>query len=100
MTTQNSQNDEPTNEKPSDKVLPWLRANIDDLKDLNFEGPIFGSAAADSHELSDMFRAAVSTTDQGAEPADTAAVRVFNMLSAITGVRFTPEHRNDSPLLQ
>jgi hypothetical protein len=95
MSTQDSGEDDATREGPKRETLPWLRATVEDVQALDFEAPITGSSAADSHELSDQFRAALPPTEEGTEPLDTAAVRVFGMLSAVTGIRFTPEHGNE-----
>lgn len=74
---------------------PWLSATKADLVDLDFEAPIAGSTAADSGELSDQFRAAMHPADNTAQTGDTPANRVFIMLSAITGMHFKPEERNE-----
>src|SRR5260370_34406243 len=67
----------------------WLRATLADLANLDFEAPIAESKSADSHELSDLFRAAAGETE------DTPAGRVFRILSAATGMAFRPNERNE-----
>jgi hypothetical protein len=74
---------------------PWTRATAEDLADLDFEAPLNGATTADCNELSDLYRAAVTPDDGSAEPADTPAVRAFVMLSAVTGMHFKPEERNE-----
>ena len=81
--------DEPT------KPAPWLRATQADLKNLDFEAPIAGSLAADTNELSDLFGAATRPTDETDQPTDTPAIRVYTMLSAITGIHFKPEEHQE-----
>jgi lysyl-tRNA synthetase class 1 len=73
----------------------WLSATLADLADLDFEAPIIASKSADSNELSDLYRAATSTDGDSTATADTAAIRVFNMLSAVTGMMFKPQERNE-----
>lgn len=81
--------DEPT------KPAPWLRATQADLENLDFEAPIAGSTAADTNELSNLFGVATQPTDKTDQPADTPATRVYTMLSAITGIHFKPEERQE-----
>jgi hypothetical protein len=79
----------------SDQPRPWLRATADDFRDLDFEAPIAGSTSADSGELSDQFQASVQPTDRTVQPPDTAATRVFTLLSAVTGMHFKPQERHE-----
>lgn len=74
---------------------PWLRATAADLRDLDLESPIAGSTSADTSELSDQFQTAMQSADKTAQPPDTAATRVFTMLSAVTGMHFKPEDRHE-----
>jgi hypothetical protein len=74
---------------------PWLRATAADLRDLDFESPIAGSTSADTRELSDQFLAAMQSADKTAQPPDTAATRVFTVLSAVTRMHFKPEERHE-----
>ena len=74
---------------------PWLRASAADLMDLDFEAPIAQSTTADSGELSEQFQTAIQPADKMAQPPDTAANRVFIMLSAVTGMHFKPQERHE-----
>jgi hypothetical protein len=76
-------------------VPPWMRATAEDIAGLDFEAPINGATTADCNELSNVYRAAVRLSEGSAEPPDTPAVRVFVMLSAVTGMHFKPEERNE-----
>jgi hypothetical protein len=74
---------------------PWLRATLDDVKCVDFEAPISGSDSADSDLLGEQFRAFLNSQEQNGELPDTPAVRVATMLSAIAGMHFNPEQRNE-----
>ena len=87
--------DAPATEAQDEAAPPvWLRASIADVQDVDFEAPIAGSTAAEVDELGDKFRSVLPPQDGEQQPED-AAVRVFNMLEAVVGMRFTPEHRNE-----
>jgi hypothetical protein len=75
-------------------VPPWVRATAEDIAGLDVEAPLNGTTSADCNELSDLYRAAATSSDGSAEP-DTPAVRAFVMLSAVTGMHFKPEERNE-----
>ena len=77
------------------QVPPWIRATAEDVAGLDFEAPLSGATTADCNELSDLYRAAATRGDGSPEPPDTPAVRAFEMLSAITGMHFKPEERNE-----
>ncbi len=76
-------------------MVPWLRATFEDVASVNVEAPIAGSRTADCHELSDLYRAALAPTDGLTEPPDTAASRVFTTVTAVTGMYFKPQERNE-----
>src|SRR6266849_1201739 len=57
--------------------------------------PIVGSTTADSDELGEDFRAFLKSQEQDGELPNTPATRVASMLSAIAGMHFRPEQRNE-----
>jgi hypothetical protein len=75
--------------------IPWLRANAADLVGVDIESPIRGSASGDAGVLSDLYREAITTNATGQPDLDTAANRVFAMLSAVTGMHFKPQERHE-----
>ncbi|GBF58308.1 hypothetical protein PbB2_01982 [Candidatus Phycosocius bacilliformis] len=81
----------------SDKLnVPiWLRATLEDAKDLDFEAPLTGSISADCHELSDLYRASCQRGDESAPQDETASNRVMTMLSSIAGLHLKPNERNE-----
>lgn len=87
-------NSEPASEDVAqDASIPWLRASAADLVGLDIEAPIRGCSSADVGTFSDLYREA---TSPGGEPvSDSAANRVFAMLSAVTGMHFKPQERNE-----
>jgi hypothetical protein len=96
MTDEASQQSEPKEpELPAD--IPWLRATANDFLEFDFESPIIESKTADSSELAELLRQAMQ-----ANAEDSAAGRVFSMLSAVAGMYFKPEDRNDpfGPMFQ
>ena len=77
---------------------PWLKATPADLEGLDFESPIAGSAAADCHELSDLYRSASqAATNGGDDTNDPARVRVWDLLSGLAGLHLKPEDGAVSP---
>lgn len=70
----------------------WLLATVDDLSGLDLDTPIADSNTADFHEASDAYRAAAESVEN---PTDSAAGRVFLMLSALLLIRLTPETSNE-----
>jgi hypothetical protein len=76
------------------KTVPWLMATIEDVQDFDFEGPIANSTAADSDELSELYRAAASQ-DQSTNTSKSSALRVYNLLAAVAGIYFAPENREE-----
>jgi len=76
-------------------VPPWLRATAEDVASIDFEAPLAGAVTAHCDELSELYRAATTPSDGSAQPADTPEVRVFTMLSAITGMYFKPQEPNE-----
>jgi hypothetical protein len=89
------QSPQPTgNRDDTTEVVPWARASVADIVDLDFEGPIAQSPSADSQELSEQFRAAVEAAKSEAA-ADTPAQRVFSLLWAVTGMHFKPQEPNE-----
>ena len=74
---------------------PWLRATLEDAKELDFEAPIIGSISADCHELSDLYREAAQRGEGSAGQDKSASIRVMMMLSSITGMHFKPHERNE-----
>jgi hypothetical protein len=93
-------NDDPASESPApgegepDGPPIWLRASLTDLVDLDFEAPIVASDSADSTDLGQMFRAAVDDVAGGAR-SETAAIRVFSMLSAVMGMQLKAQEPNE-----
>jgi hypothetical protein len=92
--------------RPSDAspFMPvWLRATAEDVASVDFEAPLAGAMTANTDELSGLYREAALEPDGGAlgprdgstEPPDTPAIRVFTLLSAVTGMHFKPEERNE-----
>jgi hypothetical protein len=75
--------------------IPWLRAKVADLVGLDIESPIRGSASANAGVLSDLYREAITKNASGQPDPDTAANRVFAMVSAVTGMHFKPQERNE-----
>lgn len=84
-----------TSDKPKPNKLIWLSATLADAVNVDFEAPIKKAKTADTHELSDIFQKAIRVTDQTPGRPIDASDRVFSMLSAATGMHFTPEHRNE-----
>jgi hypothetical protein len=70
---------------------PWMRASAEDIASVDFEAPLSGAKTADCNELSELYRTAAGRPEGSAEPPETAAVRSFVMLSALTGMYFKPE---------
>ena len=83
----------PDEEQP--QPLKWQKATLDDLRDFDFEEPITNSTAADADELGDLFRKAIDRPNGADEPTNTPANRVSLMLSAIAGMHFKPDDRNE-----
>lgn len=77
------------------QVTPWLRATSEDLASVDFEAPLDGATTADCHELSDLYRAAIQPSDGSTDSVDTPTSRVFTMLSAVAGMHFKPQERNE-----
>jgi hypothetical protein len=67
----------------------WLRATLADLENFDFEAPVAKSKSAESRDLSGLFRKAADETEFP------PAMRVFSILSAATGMAFSPNERND-----
>lgn len=89
-----------TTEEPQERqepqVSPWMRATLADVEGLDFEQVIAGSTAADSRELSDLYRAASGSTSLGEDGSnDPARVRVWDLLWGVTGMHFKPEESNE-----
>jgi hypothetical protein len=61
---------------------------------LDFEAPIAGWLTAEADELGDKFRSALPSQDSE-QSTEGAAVRVLSMLSAVVGMHFRPEQRNE-----
>lgn len=76
-------------------VPPWVCATAADLEGLDFEAPIVGEISADCHELCDLFHDAVQKADDSKQLVDTPAARIFTTLSAVTGLHFRPDDRNE-----
>ncbi len=79
----------------SAQTVPWLRASAEDVAAVDIETPLMSATAADCGELSDLYRAAAQLGDGSVEPIGSPAVRVFTMLSAVTGMHFRPQERNE-----
>jgi hypothetical protein len=86
-------NSDPASESTATEpaAISWLRATAADLAEVEVEAPIQDSASADAGTLSDLYREATRIDAN----VDTAANRVFAMLSAITGMHFKPKERNE-----
>ena len=93
--SENTNNATPGQNGTPPPLPPWTRATAEDIAGLDFEAPVNGATTADCNELSDLYRAAVTRSDGSTEPPDTPAVRAFVMLSAVTGMHFKPEERNE-----
>jgi hypothetical protein len=74
---------------------PWARVTGADVQGLDFEAPIAGTSAAETQELSDLFRSALQSSNGSAEPDDTPIARTFTMLCALSGMYFKPDERNE-----
>ncbi|WP_245322165.1 hypothetical protein [Bradyrhizobium sp. LTSPM299] len=70
---------------------PWTEVTLDDVYQVDFEGPVRHSDSADAAELGDIYRKVVEETRPSAE---TAAFRVYSMLAAIMGMHFKPNEPN------
>jgi hypothetical protein len=84
--------------EPKEASIPpplWLRASLSDLAGFDFEAPIADAKAADSRDLSDLYRAAVGTADSNGALPDTPASRGFSMLSAVTGMLLRSQLKNE-----
>jgi hypothetical protein len=95
MTDEISANADSKDGNESSSVPPWLRATLVDLKALDFESPITSSTTADCGELSELFQTAAQPPSASGELHDTSIARVFAMLSAVTGMYFKSEERNE-----
>jgi hypothetical protein len=85
--------DQDQDQDEAPQIPPWALASLTDLAGLDFEAPIAELQSADSAELGDAFRGAAAN---GGGPADdTPAVRIFNMLAAVTGMHFKPQDPNE-----
>jgi hypothetical protein len=76
-------------------LVPWLQATAADAGDRDFEAPIAGFVSADSFGLSEQYRRAGQPPEAGAAPPDAAEVRLFAMLSAITGMHLKAHEREE-----
>ena len=61
-----AQNGDEPSEPPH--ILPWLRATLDDVSDLDFEAPIAEFESADSQEIADIFRRAANPGNDNEVP--------------------------------
>src|SRR6202521_2951071 len=77
------------------EIAPWLRAAAVDLGNRDFEAPIAGSTAAESHELSEAYRRAAQPTGAEAALPDAPEARLFTMLSAVTGMHLKAHEREE-----
>lgn len=79
----------------NDDTLPqpiWFRASIDDLEGLDFEAPLLGVISADCREISERYRIA---SQQGDGQVETASTRIFALLTAVTGMYFKPDDKDE-----
>ncbi len=76
------------------EVPIWLRATLEDIGDLEFEGPIEGCSSADCYDLSTAYRKAADLHEKLGDEAAAPAARVFAMLAAVTNFHFKPNERN------
>lgn len=72
----------------------WLQATVDDIRELDFEGPIADSTSADCSDLSSPYREAAKLREKLGDQAAASAARVFAMLSAVSDFHFKPNDRN------
>lgn len=77
------------------QLTVWQRATLADVAAVDFESPIAGSTAADCRSLSEHYRKVVRPGGEGDEVADSAAIRVYDMLWALTGMDFKPKEPNE-----
>lgn len=75
-------------------VPEWLKATKTDLQQVDVGSPIAASIAAESQELSRLFRASAEAERQ-IDERGTSASRIFDMLSAVTGMYFKADERNE-----
>lgn len=88
--------DETRSEGEEEQIFPWLKATPADIEGLDFELPIAASTAADSNELSDLYRAASQGFESGADGAnDPTRVRVWDLLFGVAGMHLNPENANE-----
>lgn len=95
MTVEHRTSDSIQDQTSTDSKLPWARASVLDLADIDFEAPVRHSQSAGSAELGNLFRAAAGGMDENGGPPDTPAKRVFQMLAAVTGMMFWPQDPNE-----
>jgi hypothetical protein len=74
---------------------PWARASLADATACDFEAPITDLKAADCLSLAEAFGRAAQPRRDGSTLSDTPALRVFSMLSALTGMHFRPHDPNE-----
>jgi hypothetical protein len=91
----NASNASPEQDSAPPPVPPWTRATAQDIAAVDFEAPLNGATSADCNELSRLYRTAVTPSDGSAPPPDSPGIRVFEMLSSVTGMHFKPEDRNE-----
>ncbi|WP_342236268.1 DUF7380 domain-containing protein [Inquilinus sp. OTU3971] len=72
----------------------WLQATVDDILDLDFEGPIADNDLADCRDLSRAYFDASKLHENLDDELAAPAARVFAMLSAVTDFHFKPEDRH------
>ncbi|GGK34831.1 DUF7380 domain-containing protein [Salinarimonas ramus] len=72
----------------------WLRATLEDICDLEFEGPIEGCNSADCCDLSTAYRKAADLHEKLGNEAAAPAARVFAMLADVTSFHFKPNEKN------
>lgn len=73
------------------QIFEWLKVTVSDLEDFDFEHVLQGSSAADCLELAALYRDASSKEVSKESPK----VRVFDFLSSVSGMRFTPHDQNE-----
>jgi hypothetical protein len=85
----------PSQNGTSPRLPPWMRVTAEDIAGLDFEAPINLATASDCNELSELYQSTATGRDGSADPFDTPEGRAFVMLSALTGMQFKPEERNE-----
>lgn len=90
-------------EEPTEESRPaWLAATLNDLNEVEIDEPIRDSRSADCGELSEQFLEAHSNLQATTEASETARLRIYALIGAVTGMFFRPGQPNEpfAPMLR